>query len=365
LVAIDEFQRLLEVNPSSITQLQRYWDVKGSESKAFLILSGSNVGMIKKIFHTEGAPLFKRASYDLMLKPLHFSDTRKMLNDFGVPDIEEQIKIYSVFGGVPYYYALLYGKKISNWQDAVRETLLNPLSPLKNEVRDTMVESFGKDHPSYYAIINAIAIGKTKKKEIADFAGIRETSISPYLYDLENLVDIIDYEVPVTEKKPWRSRRGHFVLKDNLFRFWFRYIFRNMSHYEKESYEYLMTLISDDFDLFNGPCFEEIAKEFLLQMDSSGKLPFRIKKLGRWWNRSGEEIDFVLLPDRSDTIVFVECKWNNSVNADKVLGVMIDRAKLVEHNRKEVSYVIISRGFKSRTDKALCFDITDIDKALG
>ncbi|MEW6585872.1 MAG: ATP-binding protein [Candidatus Micrarchaeota archaeon] len=363
--AIDEFQRLRAVSQSAIMQLQNKWDTKGQGSKTCLVLSGSNVGMMKKIFIEAGAPLFRRARHDLALKPLSFGECRRMMADLGVSDVTEQARLYAIFGGIPFYYALLEGARIGTWKDALKEAVLNPLSPLKNEVRDTMVESFGKDHPSYYAIISAIALGKTTKKEIADFSGIKESSLSPYLYDLENLVDVISYEVPVTEPKKWRTRRGRFVLKDNFFRFWFRYIFRNMSYFEEEEYGYLQDAVSEDMNSFMGPAFEAISREFLLVMDKQKKLPFKISEIGRWWSRKGDEVDWVIKCQSTDTIALVECKWSEKADSEKILGELMAREKLVEHKRKKVVYVIIARGFKSKTDGALCFDMEDISKSLG
>ncbi|MEZ5335111.1 MAG: hypothetical protein R2741_07695 [Methanolobus sp.] len=48
VIAIDEFQRFLNIYPSFITQLQRYWDMKSDDCKVFLIVSGSSIGMIRK-----------------------------------------------------------------------------------------------------------------------------------------------------------------------------------------------------------------------------------------------------------------------------------------------------------------------------
>ncbi len=364
LVVIDEFQRILDISPSGINQLQNYWDRKGQNSKAAVILSGSNVGMIKKIFLAEGAPLFKRALFDLHLKPLKFSNVREILNDMGIADIAEQIRVYAVLGGVPFYYSLLQHGKFNSWKEIVNEVMLSDLTPLKTEVRDTLVESFGKDHASYYAVISAIALGKSKKKEIADFSGVKETSISPYLYDLGELVDVIEYAVPVTEKKTWKSKQGQFTLSDNFFRFWFKYIFKNSSYYEEKNYEYLQELISKDFESFVGRAFEGVAREFIVELNKSGKLPVKFSKVGKWWNRKGDEVDVVLLSEDPSAAMLIECKWGKDVDSNKVMSSLVEKEKLVRHGKKQVYYGIIAGGFKSKAEGAMCFDLQDIDKTL-
>ena len=362
IFAFDEFQRILNVNPSAINQLQKYWDTKGINSKTCLILSGSNVGMVKKIFMESGAPLFKRATHELALRSFSFEATREMLRDLGMEDTEEQMRAHAIAGGIPYYCSILQGQKAVTFEAFLDAILLNKLSPLKNEARETMVESFGKDHPSYYAVVNAIAMGKSSKKEIADFAGIEATSIYPYLYDLRDLTDLIEYQVPITEEKPWKSRNGRFVLKDGFFRFWFTYIFKNMSWYEEGNFEGIKSEVSRTFEGFFGFSFERIAKEFLEKLNSEGKLPAKFSKVGGWWNRKGEDIDIVLLAD--DAIMLVECKWGKNVDGKEILGKLKMKEALLLHKKQKVYYAVVARGFKIKPDNAFCFDINDIGREL-
>lgn len=359
-IAIDEFQRLYEISPSAIYSLQNHWDEGKTEIS--LILSGSNVGMIKKIFIEKGAPLFKRATHDLFLKPLTFAQCREIFQDISITDIEEQVKIYSLVGGIPYYYVLLEKWKVKNSKDAINSLFLNQLSPLKNEVRDTMIESFGKGHPSYYSVINAIAMGKSTKKEISDFSGIKDSSISPYLYDLENLVDIVEYRAPITEKKEWKTRMGRFFIKDNLMRFWFNFIYRNMSYYQEQDYQYLQKLIKKDFESHVGLAFEQVCKEFMRTLNRKNKLHERYGRIGRWWNRKGEEIDIILVG--AETITLVECKWSENTNAWSILNSLKEKEKFLQHNKSIVKYCVISRGFSKRCDEITCYDIKDIEKVL-
>ncbi|MFA5049866.1 MAG: ATP-binding protein [Candidatus Micrarchaeia archaeon] len=361
-IILDEFQRILGISPSAINQLQKFWDL--NPPKNALILSGSNIGMIKKIFINEGSPLFKRATMDMTLKSLDFSVCKKILKDLGIKDFENQFKIYSIIGGIPYYYSLLQNETIESWKDVVKIIFLNPFSPLKNEVNDTLIEGFGKEHLSYYAVLNAIALGKTTKKEISDFSGILPSSISPYLYDLGNLLDIIEYEIPITEKKPWKTKLGRFILKDNFFRFWFKFIFRHQSIYEKANYSYLFELIEKDFDSFSGFSFENVAREFILKLNNKNNLPVKFDKIGRWWDRKGQEIDMVLISDRDDAIMLIECKWKEDANPEMILSSLMEKEKFLNHKKKNVFYGIIAKSFKNKTKNAIVFDINDLEKNL-
>ena len=52
-----------------------------------------------------------------------------------------------------------------------------------------------------------------------------------YLTTLTNL-QVIEREVPVTEKMPHKSRQGIYQIVDNFFRFWFQYVFPYKSELE-------------------------------------------------------------------------------------------------------------------------------------
>jgi len=55
----------------------------------FLIVSGFSIGMIRKIFIEEQAPLFKRANNILTIKPFTIPETFKMLDGMGIKNPEE------------------------------------------------------------------------------------------------------------------------------------------------------------------------------------------------------------------------------------------------------------------------------------
>ncbi len=178
VVAIDEFQRFSNMEPSVIFELQKNWDVH--KGQLLLIISGSSIGMIRKIFIEEKAPLFKRAHNILTITPFEFETVRNILEDFGIINIEEQIKLYAIYGGIPMYYLLMGDYRIKDAMSSIEQFLLRDFAPLKDEVSDIMIEEFGRELPSYYAIITAISMGKNTAKEICDYAGIKETSLMPY-----------------------------------------------------------------------------------------------------------------------------------------------------------------------------------------
>jgi AAA+ ATPase superfamily predicted ATPase len=192
VIAIDEFQRFLKVYPSFITQLQKYWDMKPDNCKVFLIVSGSSIGMIRKIFIEAQAPLFKRADNIMTLKPFTIHKTFAMLEDLGIKKMEDKLNLYFLFGGTIYYYRLFEKYQCAGFHDALEKLVFSDLAPLKDEVRDILIEEFGKEHSTYYEIISAISQGKCSMSEISEMTHVSASSLSAYFYDMIDILGIVE-----------------------------------------------------------------------------------------------------------------------------------------------------------------------------
>jgi len=349
----------------------------------------------------------------IYLKPFSFKVISQILNDFGVADFEDIVKFYSIYGGMPRYYVLICDFKIKEPMESLNDLLLNDLAPLRKEVRTVITEEFGKEVQAYYGILTAIALGKTKSNEIADYIGIKETSLSPYLNDLIDVLEVIKREIPVTESL--KSKKSRYYLKDNFFRFWFRFIYRNKSYYEVGNYDPILNEIQQNFNSYVGLSFEEICKDFLtdinqknlhnenhrfslsqnslnfedrknfnsqysLYCDQKKKLPFYFDEIGKWWGsykdektgkRKSDEIDIVALNKQNKQkkeILFVEVKWKTlSINdTKKILGELKEKSKYVNwHNNDRYEYFgVIAKKIEGkeelREENVVLFDLSDI-----
>jgi len=87
------------------------------------------------------------------------------------------------------------------------------------------------ENPSLYkSILEAISFGKNTIKEIKDYIKVERTDQSPYLKNLIE-VELIKRIVPIDQKI--NSRLGKYYINDNFIRFWFRYIYPNLSSIEE------------------------------------------------------------------------------------------------------------------------------------
>jgi uncharacterized protein len=325
IIAIDEFQRFRKVYPSFITQLQRYWDMKPDNCRIFLIVSGSSIGMIRKIFIEEQAPLFKRADNILTIKPFTVLETFEMLDGMGIKDPEEKLNLYFLFGGTVYYYRLFEKYQCTGFDDALEKLIFSDFAPLKNEVRDILIEEFGKEHSTYYEIISAISQGRCSMSEISDMTHVSSSSLSSYFYDLIDLLGVVEHRIPVTDN-PNKSKRGRYFLKDNFFRFYGRFVYPMYSQYMAGNYSPMMEKVRKEWQSYTGKIFEDIVRELLVK-----KMISDYPEIGSWWNRKGDEIDILGVDHQEGKVLAIEVKNKElgESEAREILELTLDKTKLV------------------------------------
>lgn len=343
-VVFDEFQRFQKIHPSFISQLQRFWDMKERSSGIFLIISGSSVGMIRKIFLQGDAPLFKRADNILTLQPFGPRECLSILADIGVKDRNAALDLYLLFGGTIYYYTFLAKYGCTDLESALDRLVLNDLAPLRREMSDVLIEEFGKEHATYYEILAAISEGKCAQKEIADFTHLAPTSLPPYLRDLVDLLGIVEYRVPVTEE-PRRSKMGRYLFADNFFRFYARYIYRNMSLYQGGQYALLKDRILSEWKGFSGWAFEEMVRTCLTE-ELAGTYP----RIGSWWNRRGDEIDVLAISPAESLALEIKNRDLSFHEARDILTLLKEKIRLVKGLTMPVTFGIAARTVEGKDE---------------
>ncbi len=353
-IIFDEFQWSLEINKQIPYILQKYWDIKRNPT---IIITGSIIGLLKKLFKTENSPLFKRAEIIIELKELPIKDVFKLLEDLKVKNLEDKFKFYMLFGGVPYYYKLLDKYKIKTIEESIENLVVDEFGPLRNEVEETLIESFKREYKTYLSILLAIAEGKTKYEYIANYAGIKPTSLSYYLDDLINTLNIIE------KHQIGFKRKYIYLIKDKFYNFWLRFIYKNSGIINKEI---LLRKIFENINSFFGWSFENMIRENLLKIFPNFEKIF--KYYGKT-EKSSFDIDIVAINEHTKEILFCECKWKDKVNPKQICKELVEKSAYVNwynNNRKEY-FVIFAKSFKEKISefegyKVWCFDLKEIYK---
>ena len=311
LIVIDEFPYLCVSNNALPSILQKVWDEKSKDVNIFLVLCGSYMSFMEKEILGSKSPLFGRRTGQSVLQAMSFKDLQEFFPNYPK---EKRVYAYAMLGGTPAYLQRFSDKRII--EKNVKTEILDKNSLLYGEPRFLLMEEL-REPSIYFSILKAIAFGKTRLNEIVQETGITDRhKVNKYLAVLREL-HIIRREVPVTEEKPHKSRKGIYLLDDPYFRFWFRYVFPNTSYLEEGDIDYVWEeKLRPDLDRFVGPIFEDICTQQIKKLNRDNQLPFKAKGIGRWWD-GRDEIDIIALNDKG-SFLFCECKW-----AGKKVGVSI------------------------------------------
>ncbi|WP_052317721.1 DUF234 domain-containing protein [Ferroplasma acidarmanus] len=227
------------------------------------------------------------------------------------------------------------------------------------EPRDFLMEEFGRGSATYFSILYAISTGKTKVSDIAGVTDIKATSLQPYLYELRGVLNIIIYELPVTQNNRGINKKGIYKVNDNYMEFWFSKFYPVINQFELGNYEGVINNLINSINSIVPYKFEDICKEFLVYLNNnSSYLPFSISKIGKWWgknklepNYNQEEIDIIAINDSTLDIIFSECKWSNKPIDIDVYSNLKRKSGLVSwNNDKRIEHFILfsKSGFTDR-----------------
>ncbi len=349
-VVIDEFQNMIQEDANILNIFQSVTDTILKDSPLKLFLLGSSISVMTSRVLDHRSPLYGRKTGSLELKSVSFFDLKEFFPKAGM---EELVEIYGFADGVPYYLVRI-DRSFWLW---LKDEVEKDRGFLKDEVDFLMRYEF-EDVSTYKLILEAIAHGKTKLNEIKNYMNVKRTDISPYLRNLIE-VGMVKREVPITENV--RSRLGRYYISDNFLKFWFRYIYPNVSSIEEGIFD--IDIIKGDYNRYLGHVFEDVSKQFLIK--ERDKI-FKFSKIGKWWHKE-REIDIVALNESTNEIMFIECKWQNlSVKqVNKILAELKEKSKSVRWNNdtRNEHFCIIAKSIgnkeKLRVKGVLVFDLGD------
>lgn len=358
VIVLDEFQYLGKSNPAFPSVFQRIWEEILKDRQVMVILCGSLISMMQSQTLAYDSPLYGRRTAQIRLKQIPFAYYHAF---FPEKSRKELIEMYAVTGGVPKYIELFSQSK--DIYSAIETCVLNRSGYLYDEPHFLLQQEVS-EVGSYFSIIKAIAAGNTKLSAIAGVLEVKSTSLTKYLKTLIDL-DILEREVPVTEDRPERSKRGLYKIKDNYLRFWFAFVYPNMSFIESGHGQIVMDKIRKGL-VRNHIAFvyEDVCRERMWEMNAKGVWPFYFSKMGRYWD-SKEEIDIAAIDPDGKNLILGECKyWQEPVGVS-VLRDLEAKAETVawEKQKRKTWLVLFSvNGFteelkavaETRTDLQLC-----------
>jgi AAA+ ATPase superfamily predicted ATPase len=281
------------------------------------------------------SPLYGRRTAQFKVLPFTFFDSLPFFSQFAAVD---QAVLYGVTGGVPEYLSKIDAQK--DVRANIIELFLSPAGHFFEEPSNLIKQEL-RELSTYNVIIESIASGASRLKEISTKAGLESNKCAKYLKSLISL-GLVSKEYPFGETV---SKRSLYRLDDQMFRFWYRFVFPNRSAivtglgpavFDSE--------IEPQLNTYMGLIFEDICRQWFFERAKRNKLPFFIGNLGRWWGtnpktHSQEEID--LMAVHTDRALFAECKWKNSAVDINVLNELQRKSALFDY--KKINYYIFAK----------------------
>ncbi len=362
VIVIDEFQYIGKSNPAFPSIFQRIWEETLKDKPVMVILCGSLISMMKSQTLSYNSPLYGRRTAQIRLKQIPF---RYYQEFFPGKNRRELIEMYSVTGGVPKYIELF--SETDDIYKSIQRCVLNRSGYLYDEPHFLLQQEV-TEIGSYFSIIKAIAAGNSKLSAISTVLEIKSTGLTKYLKTLIDL-DILEREVPVTEENPEKSKKGLYRIKDNYIRFWFAFVYPNMSFIESGNSRIVMNKIRKG--LISGHTafvYEDVCRERMWDLNAEDCWPFHFSKIGRWWDGKNE-IDIAAIDPEEKNLILGECKfWQEPVgiNIFRELEQKSGSVDWQKQNRHVWFVLFSSAGFTeelkelaAERDDLLLFDETD------
>ncbi len=309
VVILDEFQWMAQASPELPSVLQELWDRRFRDGgRIFLVLCGSFIGFMEREVLGKQSPLFGRRTAQMLLQPFDHREAAEFHPGWSVTD---QARVRFLCGGVPMYLRCFDSSQ--SVEKGIETQLLDDYAPLHREPEFLLREEL-REVQVYYAVLRAIATGKHAHAEIARASGIPDRNVHYYLNTLVSL-GYVARRYPLSGGKV-TNRSVRYVLEDPLLRFWFRFVFPNLSYLSQMGpARTFRDRIKPDLDGYFGDCFERLCREALpfLYRDEGLNASFEV---GEFWAKD-VQIDVVGLREDGWTDIG-ECKWG-TVRSPKAL----------------------------------------------
>ena len=339
ILSMDEYPYIAAGNPSISSVLQKHIDTSFRDKEILIILCGSSMSFMENQVLGYKSPLYGRRTAQFKIEPLDYLDVSEFFSSY-TP--EEKMIAYGITGGIPQYINNV--RESGNLRAAITENFLDTTGHLHEEPSNLLKQEL-REPAMYNSIITAIANGATKINDIANRTGEDSKKCLKYIKTLIEL-EIIYREHPIGVES---SRKSLYFLKDKMFRFWYRFIPKNIININAGMGSIIYDMrIEPDLPDYMGRIFEDISMEYLVRKNQKLALPFMFDEIGRWWGanpalKQQEEIDIVAVSGKMG--LFCECKWRNKKAGIEVLEALKRKSSLLEAYSDKYYMIFSKSGF--------------------
>lgn len=336
---IDEYPYLAKAEVSISSRLQHMIDRSWQHGQLYLILCGSSMSFMEYQVLGYESPLYGRRTAQFKIEHLDYRETRAFHPQLSK---EDQALLYGITGGIPQYINKL--GVVDDMDEALIDNFFESSAYLFEEPENLLKQEL-REPAMYNSIISAIAEGATRSNEISTRVGVESGICAKYLRVLLQL-GILKKESPFLEKS---KKKQIYVIDDNFFRFWYKFVPRNMSIISSGNIrKFYDRAIKQYYPEYMGLIFEKMCREFLLKYTNN--LPIDLCDVGQWWGPDKErkkqvQIDIIGSSVEGDGYIIGSCKYRNDpVDVDEFEKIVND-GKAFGKDGKYHYYIFSKSGF--------------------
>ena len=368
VLALDEFQWIAAASPDLLSTLQHCWDREWkSAGNVVLLLCGSYLGFMEREVLGKTSPLFGRRTAQIHLQPFGYREAARFHPRWSP---EDRAKAYFLVGGLPQYLLCLDDARSIDRN--IRDNLLDEFAPLFHEPAFLLREELREVAP-YHAVLFAVASGHGAAPAIAAATELPERNLPYYLQQLVNL-GYLRRRYPLDRRRP-NPKQVRFEIDDPLLRFWFRFVFPNMSAIRGSGPERVLgDRIAPALESWFGSCFERLCRDALPLIYAMEGVTAGFE-VGEYWGAQprdtsespspnasrAAQIEVVGLRDDNWTDLG-ECKWGR-VRSATALEAELDRKARLYPNRRGATLgrrYFVRRKPGSRVDAQDWYSLQDL-----
>lgn len=306
VVVLDEFQFLVARQSGLETLLNNWWRTTGRKLPLVLIIAGSEVSFFRQ--EVLGGKMYGRRTGQRQLVPFDYRSAALFTPKYSA---EDNVRTYAVCGGMPYY--------LDTWNDSVplEENILRNILYREGLLHDEAEFLLRQElsHPrQYFAVLEAIARGRTRNNEIVQHTGLDKAQVYQHLRTLERL-QLVEQRRPVTAGPT--SLKTSYAILDGYLNFYFAFVepFVSRLRSRTEAERHLQQTVMPRLDEFvSKPAWEYICQEYMRREELDARA------VGSWWGnvkvapRQNEqrEIAAAAVDVDGKVIATGSCKWTKS-----------------------------------------------------
>ncbi len=374
-VVLDELPYLQKTAPEIPSLIQRALSPRGSarqRSRTRLILCGSAFSVMAGLL-TGTAPLRGRATREVVVNPFDFRDAAAFWGVLDQPDLA--IRVHALVGGTPAYRDFCDGDLpdrpdvLDPW---VARHLLNPSSAFFREGRSLLAEEPElNDLGLYSSVLGAIAAGRTRRSQIADAVGRKETALA------HPLSVLLEARVVDRQADAVRANRPTFHICEPMLRLHQLVVAPNEARLTRRQGTHVWAELADTVQArIYGPHFEELARQWTAHYASATTVGGHAGLVGttvvsRPDHHGQHEVDVVAVeraPGQPSRVLLLgEAKWRHGAVGIAELDRLHHLRQLVPGADQSTRLAVFSRsGFTPalvrRAASATDVELVDLDR---